>query len=150
MTKGLPRHTIELGVNRPKSYPYGTVPNVSTAMLDYFQPMQFETVTKGIQGFEVIETGVVTLFRGVMMPYKPRELELKSIGQRAWTWWTVYSDRVLPLQVDDIITIPTPDPAAQGALVPRGSRVMSREDFSRYGYFAFKITQDWTGSNPLT
>jgi hypothetical protein len=150
VTKGLPRRTIELGMNRPVNYPAGTMPDMSSALLDYFQPMEFTTITKGVQGFEAIESGVVTSFRGVIMPFKPRNLELKPIGQRAWTYWQVFSDRVLPLQVDDIITLPTPDPAAGGALVPRNSRVMSRMDWSRNGYFEFVIAQDWTGSNPLT
>lgn len=139
MTRGLPRHTIARGMNRPKSVPSGTVPDVGTAMLDYFQPLQMTTITKGVLGFQAIETGVVTKFRGVVQPFTGRQLLLKPEGQRAWNWMTLFSEPVLTLDVDDIMTF-----------LGKDTRVMARKDFALYGYLVYELVQDWTGSGPLT
>lgn len=131
---------IALGNQRPLNMQAsGTVPDVSGAMQDYFQPLQVTSITKGSLGFQVIETGVVTEFRGVVQPLSGRKLELKPEGQRAWTWLTVHTDRPLPIEVDDVMTF-------RG----KATRVMLKKDFGDYGFFYFECVQDWTGSAPRT
>lgn len=148
--RGLPRRTIDRGMNRPVTFPAGTLPDMSDGLQDYFQPLQMMNITKGSLGFEVIETGVVTEFRGVIMPFTPRQLLLKPEGERAWTWLNMWAERVLPLQVDDVMTLLLPDPLQVGKYTPKDTRVMAREDFSRFGFLKYALVQDWTGSRPLT
>ena len=131
--------TIARANKRPIHVPNGTVPDVSGALLDWFQPLQFEVVTKGTLGFELIETGVVTQFRGLVMPFTPRQLMIRPEGERAWTWMTLYAQPVLTLNVDDIMTF-----------LGKATRVMARKDYSLYGYLEYALVQDFTGSAPLT
>ena len=115
----------------------GTVPDVSGALQDYFQPMIFETVSKTVNGFVVQETGNPIYFRGVLQPLSGRVLALKPEGQRAWSWLQLHADIALVLNVDDVV-------------LWRGkqTRVMTRKDFSLYGYSYYELCQDWTGSGP--
>lgn len=129
--------TIANGANRPLNQQTGTVPDVSGAIRDWFQPMQFDRVTKTTVGFQVSETMVPVNFRGVLQPFTPRQLAQKSEGQRAWTWLLLFSDPVLTLNVDEVVMF-------------RGkqTRVMSRKNFELYGYVEYTLVQDWTGSGP--
>jgi hypothetical protein len=130
-------NTIANAANRPITVPAGTVPDVSGALRDWFQPLVFGKVTKDTKGFQVVETVVDTNFRGVLQPLTERQLLQKPEGQRAWTWFLVHSDPVLTLQVDDI-----------GFFLGKQTRVMSRKDYALYGYVQYEWVQDWTGSGP--
>ena len=79
-------NTIANGKNTPINFRTGTVPDVSGAMQDYYQPMVFEPVSKVVNGFQVVETGTPINFRGTVQPFTERALLLKPEGQRAWTW----------------------------------------------------------------
>jgi len=121
----------------PLNLQSGSLPDVSGAMQDYFQPMVFEKLTKTLEGFQVVETGAKINFRGLIQPYTERQLFLKSEGQRAWTWFTLYAEPVLTLQVDDVV---------QWNGVQ--TRVMSRKDYALYGFVEYHCVQDWLGSGP--
>ena len=115
----------------------GSVPDVSGAMTDWFQPMTFTRVVKTVVGFQAVETPTPTDFRGVIQPLGARQLLLKPEGQRAWTWQTLHADPSLKLDVDEVVTY-----------LGVQTRVMARKDFSLYGYVEYEIVQDWTGSGP--
>jgi hypothetical protein len=131
--------TIANGANRPINFQTGTVPDVSGALKDYYQPLIFEQLTKTVSGFQVVETTTPIQFRGLIQPFTSRQLMLRPEGERAWTWFTLFSDPVLTLQVDDVVV-----------WNGKQTRVMSRTDFSLYGYVTYSLVQDWTGAGPST
>lgn len=129
--------TIANGANVPLFAKSGSVPDVSGAMQDYFQPMTFEPVAKSVSGFQAVEVGSPVTFRGCLQPFTDRQLLLKPEGQRAWTWFTLFADPVLTLEVDDVVIWNS-----------KQTRVMSRKDFGLYGYVEYTACQDWTGVGP--
>lgn len=131
--------TIPNAKNTPINVHTGTVPDVSGALRDWFQPMVFEPVTKSVEGFQAVEDGDPIAFRGVIQPLTTRQLMLKPEGQRAWTWLNLFADPVLILQVDDVVNY-----------LGVQTRVMARERFQLYGYVRYELVQDWTGAGPQT
>jgi hypothetical protein len=129
--------TIANGKNKPLNAQAGTVPDVSGALTDWFQPMTFTLVTKTVVGFQLVEGAEPITFRGILQPFTPRQLMLKPEGQRAWSWFTLHADPVLTLKVDDVVLY-----------LGVQTRVMSRSDFTLYGYIEYHLVQDWTGSGP--
>jgi hypothetical protein len=129
--------TIANAANKPLFAKAGTVPDVSGALQDYYQPMVFEPLVKTVQGFQVSETSNPINFRGVVQPFTDRQLALKPEGQRAWTWLWLHSDPVLTLQVDDVVM-----------WNGKQTRVMARKDQALYGFVEYQLVQDWTGSGP--
>lgn len=129
--------TIANGANVPLNEKAGTVPDVSGALTDWFQPMVFTLVTKTVTGFQLVEGAEPISFRGILQPFTPRQLAIKPEGQRAWSWFTLHADPVLTLKVDDVVLY-----------LGRQTRVMSRKNFRLYGYAEYTLVQDWTGSGP--
>ncbi len=123
--------------NRPLFTRAGSVPDVSGALQEYFQPMVFTPVAKIVEGFQVAETGNPITFQGVIQPYQERQLMLLPEGQRAWTWFLLHADISLKLNVDDVVNY-------NG----QQTRIMGRKDFSLYGYIEYRLCQDYTGSGP--
>ncbi len=130
-------NTIANGANTPLNVRTGTVPDVSGALKDWFQPMVFEIVSKSVQAFQVVEVGTQINFWGVIQPGSGRDLLLKPEGQRAWTPFHLYAEPSLTLQVDDVVLY-----------LGVQTRIMSRQDFTIYGYVFYILAQDWTGSGP--
>jgi hypothetical protein len=110
----------------------GSIPNVQDAMMDWWQDMSFNLVTKTTVAFKVVETITAINFRGVINPFTGRQLMIKPEGQRAWRWFEVFSDPALQLKPDDI-------------LVYNGiqTRVMYLGDWSIYGFMQYHLVQDW-------
>lgn len=115
----------------------GSVPDVSGAMLDYFQPMIFGVVTKETVNFQAVETSEDINFQGVWQPLTERQLQLKPEGQRAWSWFWLHADPSLTLQVDSVIKY-----------LGIQYRVMSHKDYRLYGYVEYHLVEDWTDSGP--
>lgn len=123
--------------NTPLNQNSGTVPDVSGAMLDYFQPMVFTTIVKTVENFQVKEIPTNINFIGVWQPFTDRQLSMKPEGQRKWRWYTCHSQTQLPLSPDEIITY-----------LGEQYRVMSARDYKLYGYFEYHLVEDYTGSGP--
>lgn len=123
--------------NTPINFRTGTVPDVSGALQDYYQPMVFTPVSKKINGFQVVETGNPINFQGTMQPFTERQLMLRPEGERAWTWFMLHAQPVLSLQVDDVVL-----------WNGKQTRVMGRTDYALYGFVTYKLVQDWTGAGP--
>lgn len=115
----------------------GTVPNVSDAMLDWFQPMTFGVVTTTVQNFQSVQVQTDFSFMGVIQPLTERQLMLKPEGQRAWSWFLLHADISLRLEVDSVVNY-----------LGKQYRVMSNKDWSLYGYLEYHLVTDWTGSGP--
>lgn len=129
--------TIQNGKNTPLNVKTGTVPDVSGALQDWFQPMAFGIVTKRTINYQVVETVEQINFRGVIQPLKDRELSMKPEGQQAWTWLLLHAEPSLNLQVDNVIYY-----------LGVQTRVMRKKDYAIYGYVEYHLVQDYTGSGP--
>lgn len=129
--------TIQNGKNQPINFQTGTVPDVSGAMNDYFQPMTFTVIEKQTVDFQLIEVPTAVTFRGVLQPFTERQLLLKPEGERAWTWFWLHAQPSLTLQVDDVVV-----------WNGKQTRIASRKDYRLYGYVEYHLLQDWTGSGP--
>ena len=123
--------------NTPINASSGTVPNVNSALLNWFQSMTFETIAKNISGFQAAETGTKVSFMGVWQSLSGKQLLLKPEGQRGWSWWWLHADPSLHLEVDEIVIY-----------LGKQYRVMSQKDYSLYGYMEYTLIDDWTGSDP--
>lgn len=128
---------ISNGADRPIGERSGTVPDVSGALTDWFQPMVFTKVQKNTVAYQSVEAPNAINFQGVVQPFSPRQLMLKPEGQRAWTWLMLHAEPQLTLQVDEVVT-----------WLGKQTRVMSRKDYGLYGYVEYELVQDWTGSGP--
>lgn len=117
----------------------GTLPDVSGALLNYFQNMVFTRIVKTVINFVVTENPTDIVFRGVMQPYTPQRLDIKMQGERNWIWNTLHAEPGLPLYPDDVVIYQKTQ-----------YRIMSKSDYSSYGYVEYKLVQDYTGSGPNT
>lgn len=123
--------------NRPINVAVGGLPNVNAALGSWQQPMVFGRVTKTTSGYQVVETEEPYSFRGVIQPLAPRQIAYKPEGQRAWTWLMLHADPSLSLNVDDVVSY-----------LGVQTRIMSRKNYTNYGYVYYELVQDWTGSGP--
>lgn len=124
--------TIANGKNTPLNVQTGTVPDVGAAMEDWFQPMVFTRVVKQTIGFQDVETNEDINFRGVIQNFSPRQLLMLPEGQRAWTWLWLHAEPQLSLEVDEIVDY-----------LGVKTRVMSKKDYTIYGYVEYSLVQDW-------
>lgn len=115
----------------------GTIPDVSGAMKDWYQPLVFNQVSKAVVDFQVVETLTPTAFHGVVQPLTEERLALKPEGQRHWMWLWVHAEPALKLEVDDIIEYQNVK-----------YRVTAQRDYGIYGYVDYELVQDWTGPVP--
>jgi len=130
---------INNACNIPLNENSGTLPDMSTALQNWYQPMTFGVITKTVVAFQDVETVVDTQFLGVWQPLSGRQLILKPEGQRAWSWWQLLADLAIDLKVDDIIIYLT-----------KQYRVMAKKNYSLYQYQEYHLISDWVGSGPPT
>lgn len=113
----------------------GQVPNMSTTLLNWFQPMTFEVITKETINFQVIETATDVSFRGVWQPFTDQQLQLKPEGQRAWSWIMLHADVNLKLNPDDAVVYET-----------IRYRVMGKRNYKEYQFLEYHLVEDYEGS----
>lgn len=80
------------------------MPNVSNAIRRFEETNQFQIVKKTIVDGDLAESSkipVTLLFEGVLQPLHPKELLVKTEGERKFKWWTLFTD--MDLEVDWII-----------------------------------------------
>lgn len=118
--------------DRPLNCNPGTLPNLSGALLNWFQRMTFTKVTKTVVDFQVVEQEDEYTALGVRLPMQPQQVVIKPEGQRSWRWEVVFATPDLILNPDEIIRF--------------GSvkyRVMGKLDWKEYGYLEYHISQDF-------
>lgn len=128
---------IAQGKDTPLNANSGTVPDMSDALLDWFQPITFGVVTTVVDNFQSVQTQVQTSFQGVWQPFTDRQLLLKPEGQRAWSWFQIHADPSLTLNVDSVIIY-----------LGKQYRVMTHKDYSLYKYVEYHVIEDYTGAGP--
>lgn len=111
------------------------VPQMDGAMQNYYQPMTFVTIGKIISGGFVVEEGDPVNFRGVMVPHKPTELQIKAQGQRKWVWWKLFCTPELKLLPDDV-----------AVYLSDQYRCISVEPYDLYNFRVYVIIQDYSST----
>ena len=129
---------IKNAADTPLNQNSGTLPDVSGAMLNWFQNLTIQLLTKTVVNYKVEETYVEVAFKGVTQVLNPDSLKLKPEGQRNWQWLQIHSEPSLNLNLDDIIIYNEMQ-----------CRVMAKNDYTSYGYIEYHIVQDFTGSDPV-
>lgn len=117
----------------------GGLPNLSGALVNWLQPISIINVGKIIDGYQVMETGSLIQFQGVVQPLDKRRLQQKDIGERNWNSWVVHTLAQIPLETDDTITY-----------LGKQHRVTAVQDCSAYGYYSYECIEDYTGAGPVT
>lgn len=118
------------GKDTPLSSSFNTLPNVSEVLLDWFQPMTFDVVTKALVNYEVTEVLTTIQTEGVRQPMNAQSIAIKPEGQRAWKWETLHCLPNVKLNIDDIVIFDNVK-----------YRVMNRWNWSEYGYLEYEICQ---------
>lgn len=128
---------LKNGKDTPLNQNSGTLPDVSTALKNWMQPMTFGLVTKVVENFQVKETMLNISFQGVWQPFSPKQLLLKPEGQRSWSWFWLHAETGLNLEPDQVVTY-----------VNKQYRVMAKNDYNLYGYVEYHLIEDFTDSGP--
>lgn len=115
----------------------GTLPFMGEVLLDWFQPLTIDLLTKTVVNSKVVETATSIDFQGVWQPLDKKRIEMKPSGQWAWSWFLLHTDPSVSLAVDDVVIFQSVQ-----------YRVQASSDYSKYGYLEYELTQDWTGSGP--
>lgn|SRR5574343_364486 len=111
----------------------GTLPDVSAALLNWFQPITFTKIVKTVVNYKAVETKTNFSFQGVRQPFTPQDLMMKPEGQRSWKWEMIHCYPDLVLIPDEIIYFGLTK-----------YRVMQKLDYKEYGYVQYHITEDYT------
>ena len=110
----------------------GTLPNVGEALMDWFQPLVLSKVKKSVVNGELYEKVTSYPFMGVVQPFTAQNLEMAPSGQRKWKWYTIHCFPSLILEPDDEFKFKGND-----------YRVMSKSDWTEYGYIEYHVIQDY-------
>lgn len=108
------------------------MPSMASTLFGFEETLQFEIVVKTVVEGDIVETSNVKprlFFEGVLQPMHPKELLVKSEGERKWKWWTLFTDMVL--EVDTVIK-------------DKGNieyRVMASSDWQQAGYTQYQLVE---------
>lgn len=117
----------------------GTLPNMSDTVANWFQLVIMERIVKTIVNFQVVEITTPMQFQGVVMTDPKRTLKMTPEGQRRWKVKTLYCWPTLQLSPDDVVIYESTQ-----------YRIGASLDFKQYGYMAYEMIEDYTGSGPET
>lgn len=108
----------------------GTLPDVSDALLGWFQKMRFVKIAKSVVNFKVVELATPFETMGVRQPFTAQQLMMKPEGQRKWLWQTMHALPDTVLRPDDVIVFGD---------IPY--RVMEKLNWTEYGFVEYHIVQ---------
>lgn len=123
---------IESAKNKLLTENPGGLPDMGSAMTNWFQKLVFMKVTKEVQNFELVEIKQEYYAQGIRQPLSAQQLQMKPEGQRAWKWQTIHATPALVLEIDEIVIF---------ADTPY--RVMAKLDWKEYGYVEYHIAEDY-------
>lgn len=120
----------------------GTLPDVSGALLNWFQPLIFVRVTTAVVRFSAKKTLDRIESQGVIQPFTSRQLAMKPEGERAWSWFTMHTLPGIDLVPGDEFVVPN---LVDG---DKPYRVMGQKEWKQYGYVEFEVVQNYTEVAP--
>ena len=106
------------------------LPNVSEVIVSWFQPMTFKFLKDNIVEFENKPITNTIKSEGVIQPFTSKDLQLKSEGQRAWSWYMLHCLPDVVLKVGEYVFIDG-----------KKYRVMKLTDYSDYGYLEYDVVE---------
>lgn len=121
----------------PLTYTANSLPQMESALENWYLPMTFTIVVKNVVNSEVIETRTDVDFQGVWQPLSVRELALKPEGERKWKYYRVHAPIGLVLKPDMCIEY-------QGTQY----RVSGEWNYKEYAYVEYELVEDFEGSGP--
>ena len=110
----------------------GTLPNVSNAMLDWFQKITFILIKKSVVNFKLLEERSPYIFMGIVESITPTKLLMKPEGQRQWNYLNIWTLPNVELKIDDIFSY-----------MGKEYRIERKNDWSVYGYLEFEAVEDY-------
>lgn len=112
----------------------GTIPNVSGALLNWFQQITIGIIVKETINFTLVETVQYINFLGIWEQPSPERLEIRASGERSWNYASLWTQPEVNLKTDDIII-------RNGVQY----RILNKWDWSDGGYLQFDLVQNYTG-----
>lgn len=123
--------------DRPFSQTVLSVPNMSSALDNWFQQLKMSIVTKTIVNFILVESLVEQTIMAVRQPLSARQLLIKPEGQRGWNWETLHVQGFNHnFDLDSVVIFNN-----------IRYRVMQKNEWQEYGYVEYHIVQDF--ENPI-
>lgn len=119
----------------PVSVAASALPSLRTTLVGWFRPIVLGRVTSNIVEGEIQRVVREQRCRGMVQPFGPRELKLKSEGERKWNWQMLHTDPSVSLRDGEEFTIHN-----------IRYRVMSQKNYSEYGYVMYELVQDYAPS----
>jgi hypothetical protein len=105
-------------------------PDVSDAFWGLTEPTRFQVATRVPVDYEASETlAPPVTFDGILQPETTQKLLVKPEGERRWKWFRLYTTQELAL--GDAVT----------AYDGKTYQVMSKDDWSQGGHFAYELTE---------
>lgn len=111
----------------------GPFPEMGGYLPIWSNSMTFTKITDEIVDFENVKISSDFECEGVFQPMPGQQISFKPEGQRAWKWWSLWTQTDYDINVgDNIIDF-------------KGNkyRVMKRADWAQGGYYQFDLTQDY-------
>lgn len=107
------------------------LPNMSNTITSWFLDISFEVVERTLEGADWVETVINTIHtKGVVQPPRDRDLAILPEGTWAWSWLMIHCLPDVQLNTNQYIIY-------DGTLY----KVMSKKDWSKYGYVRYTILQ---------
>lgn len=110
------------------------LPSMADTIIGWFRPLVLDRRTTTIVDREAKIVTRTQSCMGVIQPLGPRELKLKSEGERAWAWRLLHTTPDVDLKPGDEFTI---------GGVPY--RVMGTNNFNDYGYVSYQLVENYRG-----
>ena len=108
-------------------------PDVSMAVMGMLYPMVFEIMQNSRVNGYAQNIPIKFCTSACIQPFTPQMLKLKPEGDRAWSWFSIWSLTVLDLKVNDRIK-------ANG----KRYKIMEKMDWSFNQYFEYHAILDYS------
>lgn len=109
------------------------MPQVRSAMLNWFKPIRLGKVLKKQDNYETEEVTTFVDTAGILQPWSPQQLKMLPEGQRKWVHKMLHALPELSLIPDEVVSI-------DGIKY----RVEEKTDYTIYGYVQYNLVQDYT------
>lgn len=113
------------------------LPNMSNTIKSWFLDISFEIIERTLQGADWVESEPITIkTKGVVRPPSDKDLKILPEGAWAWEWMQIHCLPDVKLNTNQYVKY-------DGTLY----KVMSKKDFSKYGYIRYTILESFQAEN---